>query len=194
MKLRYLLASAAAALSLAAPAQALVVTSITITSAIPDWLQVAEVQAWTPGMGANVALATAGATATSSGVFLNGPAVPGYAIDGNTSGDYPFIYHSANNDGSDYLTVTFAAPTDIELLTVFGRTDCCSNRDYFQFQAFDGTSLVASGTLDAVNATNSASFNLAVPEPSTWAMMIAGFGMVGGAMRRRARTTKVSFA
>lgn len=31
-----------------------------------------------------------------------------------------------------------------------------------------------------------------VPEPATWAMMIAGFGMVGGALRRR--SVKVSFA
>lgn len=31
-----------------------------------------------------------------------------------------------------------------------------------------------------------------VPEPATWAMMIGGFGVIGGAMRRR--TTKVSFA
>jgi hypothetical protein len=33
----------------------------------------------------------------------------------------------------------------------------------------------------------------AVPEPATWAMMISGFGMVGGAMRRRAKTS-VSYA
>jgi hypothetical protein len=34
----------------------------------------------------------------------------------------------------------------------------------------------------------------AVPEPSTWAMMIGGFGLVGGAMRRRSRVkTTVSF-
>jgi hypothetical protein len=32
----------------------------------------------------------------------------------------------------------------------------------------------------------------AVPEPATWAMMIAGFGLVGGAMRRR--KVAVSFA
>jgi hypothetical protein len=31
-----------------------------------------------------------------------------------------------------------------------------------------------------------------IPEPATWAMMIGGFGLVGGAMRRRA--TKVAFA
>ena len=29
----------------------------------------------------------------------------------------------------------------------------------------------------------------AVPEPATWAMMIAGFGLVGGAMRRRSTAT-----
>lgn len=33
----------------------------------------------------------------------------------------------------------------------------------------------------------------AVPEPSTWAMMIGGFGLVGAAMRRRRYNLKVSF-
>ncbi|WP_380874589.1 PEPxxWA-CTERM sorting domain-containing protein [Sphingomonas sp. DBB INV C78] len=33
----------------------------------------------------------------------------------------------------------------------------------------------------------------AVPEPATWAMMISGFGLVGGAMRR-ARATKVGYS
>jgi hypothetical protein len=41
--------------------------------------------------------------------------------------------------------------------------------------------------------TTGAAFGL-VPEPSTWAMIIGGFGMVGGAMRRRRSMTKVSFA
>ena len=31
-----------------------------------------------------------------------------------------------------------------------------------------------------------------VPEPATWAMMIAGFGLTGGAMRRR--TLRADFA
>ncbi len=31
-----------------------------------------------------------------------------------------------------------------------------------------------------------------IPEPATWAMMIGGFGMIGGAMRRRARTDAVA--
>jgi PEP-CTERM motif len=32
-----------------------------------------------------------------------------------------------------------------------------------------------------------------VPEPSTWAMMIGGFGMIGGALRYRRRRTRISF-
>ena len=34
----------------------------------------------------------------------------------------------------------------------------------------------------------------AVPETTTWGMMIAGFGMMGAAMRTRRRSTKVTFA
>jgi Protein of unknown function (DUF642)/PEP-CTERM motif len=41
--------------------------------------------------------------------------------------------------------------------------------------------------LDAVSVT-------AVPEPATWAMMISGFALVGGAMRRRNVKTRFSFA
>ncbi|MEN2786461.1 FxDxF family PEP-CTERM protein [Sphingomonas qilianensis] len=34
----------------------------------------------------------------------------------------------------------------------------------------------------------------AVPETATWAMMLFGFGLVGGVMRRRVRKSEVSFA
>lgn len=34
----------------------------------------------------------------------------------------------------------------------------------------------------------------AIPEPSTWAMLILGFGAVGATMRRRAITTRLAFA
>ncbi len=34
----------------------------------------------------------------------------------------------------------------------------------------------------------------AVPEPSTWLMLLAGFGLVGGALRRRKPQTQLSFS
>jgi hypothetical protein len=34
----------------------------------------------------------------------------------------------------------------------------------------------------------------AVPEPATWAMMLGGFGLLGGAMRRRRSQTQVTYA
>ena len=57
------------------------------------------------------------------------------------------------------------------------------------------------GTLDNVAIFNTAQTPqqvaaaiAAVPEPATWGMMIAGFGMMGAAMRTRRRSPKVSFA
>ena len=56
------------------------------------------------------------------------------------------------------------------------------------------------GALDNIAITNDAgtqSFNFevagAVPEPASWAMLIGGFGVVGGTLRSRRRTT-VAFA
>ncbi len=42
----------------------------------------------------------------------------------------------------------------------------------------------SSANIDNINVT---AVRGAVPEPATWAMMIAGFGAVGVAMRRRQR-------
>ncbi len=54
--------------------------------------------------------------------------------------------------------------------------------------------LTIAGRAYGPTSTFAGNFNVVgVPEPTTWAMMIAGVGLVGGAMRRRT-TTKVSFA
>ena len=71
--------------------------------------------------------------------------------------------------------------------------------------AFNGTSSAGAWVLKVADTAWIDSGNLtswsvqlsgnagAVPEPATWAMMIAGFGLVGGAMRRRSKV-KVSYA
>jgi hypothetical protein len=51
--------------------------------------------------------------------------------------------------------------------------DVCSNQTYHQFSG--------------------ASFTLgAVPEPTTWVMLVAGFGLVGATMRRRAAAAAIA--
>ncbi|WP_010160532.1 MULTISPECIES: PEP-CTERM domain protein [unclassified Sphingomonas] len=51
------------------------------------------------------------------------------------------------------------------------------------------------GTISAFgSASSSAVVAAAVPEAATWAMMIAGFGMTGAAMRTRRRNTRMTLA
>ena len=170
------------------------VTSIKITNALPDWLQVSEVIATQSGTGTDVALAIQGATASATSNYGGGDA-PSYAIDGVGPTSYPFIYHSGSSNGSDYLLITLAGAFDLSSLTIQGRTDCCGSRDLYGYQLFNGTDLIGSGILDARNDAHSATAEFApgaVPEPASWALMLGGFGMVGGAMRHRRRSS-VSF-
>ncbi|MGL4540913.1 MAG: PEPxxWA-CTERM sorting domain-containing protein [Polymorphobacter sp.] len=57
--------------------------------------------------------------------------------------------------------------------------------------AFSGTakSITLSGTNGSDFGWDDVTFGAAVPEPASWALMIAGFGMVGAAMRRRKLAT-----
>lgn len=53
---------------------------------------------------------------------------------------------------------------------------------YLEYQTGDG------GSFDTIKISDAGG----VPEPASWAMMLGGFGLVGGAMRRR--IAKVAFA
>lgn len=51
------------------------------------------------------------------------------------------------------------------------------------------------GKVDGINGySGNLTFARAVPETSTWAMMLMGFGAVGAAYRRRRTATRVAFA
>jgi len=53
-----------------------------------------------------------------------------------------------------------------------------------------GPSYNFSGAYSLNGATGSGTFHVAaVPEPASWALMLGGFGLVGGAMRRRSAAT-----
>lgn len=188
--------AAAALLASASAASAVTVvgaTNIHITNALGTYLQVAEVVATQFGTGLDKALASQGGSASAPDAYAPGFSSPAKAIDGNNGGGYytDTIYHSAGSGG--FLDVTLAAPTTLTSLTLYGRTDCCSERDLFTVSITNaGGTVLYSGNLDA-RATNSATVTFdaptSVPEPASWALLVSGFAMVGAASRRRNRST-----
>jgi hypothetical protein len=135
---------------------------------------------------------------------------------GNTgfgsSGDLTFfnntLYLSAN-DGTNDALVSLALPGgtgtrvgSLGLSAVYGLSRAGdnviyanSNNSIYSVDAATGaTTFLSSYTYAGASAAYGTSFlfEAGVPEPATWAMMIAGFGLVGGAMRRK--RTIVSYA
>lgn len=200
--------TAAAFAALAAPATAATVvgaTHMTVKSALPDYLQVGEFLAFDFD-GTNVALASNGGVATAFSQYFSGLAPqggPDEAIDGVYPANYdytfditvPGVYHSGGAGANEYLTVTFAAATTLSKIQIYGRGDCCTSRDLYDVTIYGaGDTVLFSGRLDARTTGNdSLSFDAptgGVPEPSSWALMILGFGGAGALLRRRRLATQ----
>jgi V8-like Glu-specific endopeptidase len=99
------------------------------------------------------------AAVTSFGI--TGGVFQGYC--GGTDAIDPYRY---SDDGS---AITNAPTTDLSL---------CTNSSYGELNG---------NTLVSYNMAFIRSYLGAVPEPATWAQMIAGFGLLGGVMRRKHR-------
>ena len=107
------------------------------------------------------------------------------------------VYSGLNGTGSILATLTLPATGDGSGLPGCEGTNFCP---YTAFGVtFTGTafSVDFGGTADQIAFDNitlgSETAGGAVPEPSTWAMMLAGFGMVGLGMRRRNTKTTVRY-
>lgn len=119
---------------------------------------------------------------------------------------------------------TIAGPTRIGLnnnfdVVFFGRSEILSDGlDYFDFTIDPGLDLISAFGVPGTNVSALGQFSGVatdggdltffsssdvrfssvvgvIPEPSSWALMIAGFGLAGGMLRRRAKlSTSVSYA
>jgi hypothetical protein len=97
---------------------------------------------------------------------------------GNVGPSTAFVF---NGGLSDYVNFSFG-PDTLGL----------GEESYFMFLDTSSTRYARNALMDVANADTTSIGRLystfgvgGVPEPATWAMMIAGFGFVGGAMRRR---------
>jgi len=174
-------------MAMTAPANASVtITKIEIRNSQPSFLQIAELQVFQALTGINLAL-----LGSASGSSFS-PSAPLFAIDGNTGGNFPGIFHSSSSDASEVFTLNLSQASQVSSISIFGRTDSFSFRDQYNYTLFNGASVVGTGQLDARTGPATADFSAvsAVPEPSTWALMLIGFGLVGGALRTSKRRQK----
>jgi hypothetical protein len=108
-----------------------------------------------------------------------------------TAGTYRFTGAVRAADAPSGDGVTFFTATGSGSLGVRPATEPFS---FSQTLAAGGTSrfLIGNNGNYSFDTTGLSLSVAAVPEPATWAMMIGGFGMVGGAMRSARRRQKVS--
>lgn len=168
------------------------VKTIEVSNAIGTWLQVAEVQAFNTAS-LNVARDVNGAVASAPDTW-EAASSPAQAIDGNTAGNHPNIFHEGSDFSHDTLTITLAAIEELNSFSIWGRTDCCSDRDIYSvvFKDSQGATLFTATGLDASGTNHVAGLAFpnaqAVPEPTTVALL--GLGLLGIAGMHRRTTRK----
>ena len=148
---------------------------------------------------------------SSAGLYVLGPGaaayVPGPAnilslvrTDGGLFSVDSLFNINASTDGINSLVLTGylnnMAVTSSTVTTQgvygFGFPQLSGLTGAFDRVSFNFSTTGSSNAFDNLTVTSVAATG-AVPEPATWAMMIAGFGLVGYAMRRRAKPV-VTFA
>lgn len=129
----------------------------------------------------------------SSILLLNGVALYGVGIfgDGSTTG---FFYFDPNGGSTPYVFQNNGAQ-NVSLTGPF-----VAGQNTIRFVVNNNNAGINAGNGPLTGGPSSLSFTgnvtfdaVAVPEPAAWALMLGGFGLVGGAMRRRDRT-RVTYA
>ena len=131
----------------------------------------------------------ANGTDSGSGQFTATGTGPTYTVTGVTGmvDGLAITGLSAYGDADELLSYPPGEPADI------GGIAFSTSADTYNVYAYTGGPWLIKASVDPVglnpdNGTPLTSFTAtAVPEPSTWAVMLFGFGGLGVAMRRRAR-------
>jgi len=155
-------------------------------------IQVTELQAFETKTGRNVALSSNGTVATASSNW-SWDSFAGKAIDGQYANqNFPNMWHSSGGSLNDWLNISFSSAVNLDSITMYGRSECCSFRDVYNlaFYGVDG-GLLYTATLDASSGNHMGSISLPtadVPEPASVALL--GLGVAGLMASRRKQVKK----
>lgn len=127
------------------PAVGLATSVIVYGAGYDSCMQIAEIEVYSGRT--NVALASAGATASGSPSYDAASAVRN-VNDGVKPAGYPNIYHSQCSNGN-FVRIDFATPVSPDAIVIYGRADCCTERDIFVYNFLDGDTVISRGKIDA---------------------------------------------
>ena len=113
---------------------------------------------------------------------MNGPVAIGFMPDSLTTGSLSSVF--------DLTSMSIYNPA---FLSANGGT-AASARTAFITGLTSGLAYLNIHTSNNPGGEIRAQVSAAVPEPATWAMMLLGFGVVGGAVRYRRRSIGVAFS
>ncbi|MFS0736897.1 PEPxxWA-CTERM sorting domain-containing protein [Sphingomonas sp. 1P06PA] len=187
--MHYLAALAPIAIALASPAVAATLVVSGDTTGEPTYNRPVTTTALS-GVGTDVNYEATGFSVDTSGSYSLEITATGFP-----DGDSYLSLYSGSFDASDPLTNLIAVDDDsgTDLLSLINFTLTAGTSYIAVVTSFDNGVF---GTYD-LTISGPGAITLAggpaVPEPAAWALMIGGFGMVGGAMRRR-QTVKVTYA
>lgn len=130
------------------------------------------------------------------------------AVESSGTGEFNTIFGQPTSYFVDRGTVTFGASDQYAAFSSPTTISYSNGNNFIGLRATDGTNVYYGFAYTTDNMLNSYGFETtpgasitatvagapagAVPEPASWALMLGGFGLVGGAMRARRRS--VAFA
>lgn len=192
-------ACAAAALFAAAPAFA-AVTTIDFTGAAGSYTSFSQGGATITNGGTFTAEAVPGG---STGILSQGSPRPEYRVDFSSVSSFVSVDLGDFNADADLAFLEAFSAGNVSLgFTSLALSGADSSMHTLSLTAAGISYAIFGGRSPSLNGSSlfadNVSFDLgrvngAVPEPSTWAMLLVGFGLVGSALRRR-RNVAVSFA
>lgn len=173
-------------LAAAAEAQVSDVSTVQVVQNLDQYLQIAELQVFSGST--NVALSgTPDATKSDPAAFET---TLQNAIDNDTDGGYEggfdagSIYHGTNQTAGILYELDLASPVTVDSVTVWGRTDCCGDRDDdLTLRLFDASGTLLSSTDFGIAGDSATVEPQPIPEPAGLALL--GFAGLGLLSRRR---------